>query len=63
MDALVNNAIHQRPTFEIESATDESMCGLFEVGALETAHFMQEVCPVMVANGTGSIINITSAPG
>ena len=62
IDVLVNNAgFGTRGIFE--QTSDEGMRSMFETNVFGAMNMMWEVLPIMRANGSGRVINITSMAG
>lgn len=61
IDGLVNNAQWTSPGVPLIEQDEESLRRSMESGAFGTVRFMQAVYPHMVAQGGGSIVNVTSA--
>jgi NAD(P)-dependent dehydrogenase (short-subunit alcohol dehydrogenase family) len=60
IDVVINNSGHP-PSGEINSITDEHWLGVFEMYFLSVVRMARHVTPVMIAQRSGAIINISGA--
>jgi NAD(P)-dependent dehydrogenase (short-subunit alcohol dehydrogenase family) len=63
LDCLINNAGSGSGMVSITEVTDEDFTSVFDTNVRGTMFGMKHAVPVMLAQGTGSIINISSVAG
>jgi NAD(P)-dependent dehydrogenase (short-subunit alcohol dehydrogenase family) len=63
IDVVCNNAAYLAHWHDVIAAPREEWDGCFQTSLLGTAHCIRAVLPLMVSQGSGSIVNIASIQG